>query len=97
MFLDVGAKIDFSLRKGIRDKRKNLANLGWSATHSCFPESLQSFVVRPLCRSVKRERQTVFRQVDRCSDEIIYRRKTSLTEYIVVDDAKVLEVSIAVA
>src|SRR5450755_4762216 len=97
MLLDVGPKIDFGLRKGVRDTLKDRANFCGCSRHSSFAEPTESFAVGPLGCSVKRKRQTVLRQIDGSGYEIIDRRESSFTEYVVIDDAEILEMSIAVA
>src|SRR5260370_25504842 len=89
--------LGFGLRKGVRAPLKDRANYCGRACHSCFTEPTDSFVVGPLSCSVERKGQTILRQVDGGGYEIVDRCESSFTEHIVIDDAEILEVSIAVA
>ena len=65
--------------------------------HPSFAEPTENFAVGPLGCSVERKRQTVLRQIDGSGYEIVDRCESSFTEHVVIDDAEILEVSIAVA
>src|ERR1700687_130629 len=97
MFVDVGPKIDFGLRKSVRDPLQDRANFCGRACHPCFAEPTENFAVGPLGCSVERKRQTVLRQVDGSGYEIVDRCESSFTEHVIIDDAEILEVSVAVA
>jgi len=61
MIVDVGLKIDFRLRKSIRDPLQDRANFCRCASHSSFAEPTENFAVGPLGCSVERKCQTVLR------------------------------------
>ena len=68
-----------------------------SAAHARFHEPAESFVVGPPGCPIERKRQTILWQVDRGGHEVIDRCEASLTEHVVIDDAKILQVGIAIA
>ena len=60
-------------------------------------KTLQRFAVRPVGRTIQRERHAVLRQIGHRADEIIDRRKTCSTSYIFIDDTEVFQMCVTIA